>query len=76
MNGINELMFNYNFRAKYFREGADSTLKTFDEEAKRFRGRSIGYVKDWLSKRFHMLDAYLNLAKDKEIVIADGANYN
>jgi len=72
MSGIDELMFNYDYRAKYFRE-LDS--ETFDEEASRFRGRSIGYVKDWLYKRFHMLDAYFNLVGNKEIYISDGARY-
>lgn len=73
MKGINELMYNYNFRAKYFREESNTA---YDQEAKRFRGRSIGYIKDWLSKRFRMLDAYLNLAGNNEIVISDGANFD
>lgn len=73
MKGIDELMFNYNFRAKYFREEINST---YDEESSRFRGRSIGYIKDWLNKRFHILDAYFNLEANKEIYIQDGANYS
>jgi len=73
MKGIDELMFNYNFRAKYFREEINST---YDEESSRFRGRSIGYIKDWLNKRFHILDAYFNLAANKEIYISDGYNYS
>jgi hypothetical protein len=74
MTGINELMFNYNYKAKYFREVSSGL--TYDEEASRFRGRSIGYLKDWLNKRFHILDAYFNLAGNKEIYISDGDNYN
>lgn len=73
MEGIDELMFNYNYKAKYFRENINSA---YDEEASRFRGRSIGYLRDWLNKRFHMLDAYFNLIQSKEIYINDGANYN
>ena len=73
MKGIDELMFNYNFRAKYFREEISSA---YDEESSRFRGRSIGYIKDWLNKRFHILDAYFNLAANKEIYISDGYNYS
>lgn len=73
MEGVNELMFNYNFKAKYFREASDSV---YDQESSRFRGRSIGYLKDWLNKRFHILDAYFNLAGNKEIYISDGDNYS
>ena len=73
MEGINELMFNYNFKTKYFKESSEST---YDQESSRFRGRSIGYLKDWLNKRFHILDAYFNLAANKEIYISDGDNYS
>lgn len=73
MNGVTELMFNYNFRSKYFTESSEST---YDQESSRFRGRSIGYLKDWLNKRFHILDAYFNLAGNREIYISDGDNYN
>ena len=73
MNGIDELMFNYNFKAKYFRE---STEEVYDQESSRFRGRSIGYLKDWLNKRFHILDAYFNLIANKEVYISDGAEYS
>ncbi len=73
MNGVNELMFNYNFRSKYFTESSEST---YDQESSRFRGRSIGYLKDWLNKRFHILDAYFNLAGNREIYISDGDNYD
>jgi hypothetical protein len=72
MNGVDELMFNYNFKAKYFKEKSDSS---YNEEFTRFRGRSIGYIKDWLTKRFHILDAYFNLEANKGIFITDGANY-
>lgn len=70
MEGINELMFNYNYRAKYFRENSDVD-NVYDEQLKRFHGDRHNYVKDWLTKRFHILDAYFNLNRSI-IPINDG----
>jgi hypothetical protein len=70
MDGIDELMFNYNYRAKYFREKSD-VGNVYDEELSRFHGNRRNYVKDWLTKRFHILDAYFNLPKSI-IPINDG----
>jgi hypothetical protein len=68
MKGIDELMFNYNYRAKYFK---DSGSNVYGEELKRFHGDRHNYVKDWLTKRFHILDAYFNLNRST-IPINDG----
>lgn len=70
MEGINELMFNYNYRAKYFNENR-TVGNVYDVEQKRFHGNRHNYVKDWLTKRFHILDAYFNLNRSV-IPINDG----
>ena len=81
MEGIDELMFNYNYRAKYFKEKTDIG-NTYDEELSRFHGNRRNYVKDWLTKRFHILDAYFNLPKsiipinDGKGIYEDGHNAN
>ena len=79
MSGIDELMFNYNYRAKYYKENTSSASGQggyVDDELKRFNGRSVEYTKDWLDKRLRILDAYFNLAGNKIIQIDDGKNYN
>lgn len=73
MTGIDELMFNYNYRAKYYRELSQNGYD--NDELKRFNGRSIEYTKDWLDKRFHILDAYFNISANTTIEISDGPNY-
>jgi hypothetical protein len=74
MDGVNELMFNYNFRSKYFVEDNQNGYK--NTELKRFNGRSVGYVRNWIDSRLHILDAYFNLNAVQNIAISDGANYD
>lgn len=62
MKNINELMFNYNYRQKYLRRNEEGT--GFDtRDIDKFHGRRIEYIRDWLSGRFHIMDAYLNLSE-------------
>lgn len=66
MKDVNELMFNYNYRQKYLRKATELTeLQTYYgfsySDIPRFHGRRTEYIRDWLSGRFHILDAYLNI---------------
>ena len=58
LSKVPDCFFNLNYRKKYliFKEGQ------YEPEAyKKFSGRRIYYVKDWLHSRFHLLDLYFNL---------------
>lgn len=74
MEGVNELMFNYNFRAKYFVETSENGYNS--DELGRFHGRNVGYVRNWINSRLHILDAYFNLNALMNIPINDGGRYN
>lgn len=67
MNNVDECMFNYNYRSKYFAQwsnSADDRTAGYDStNIKKFKGRRIEYVRQWLSGRFHIMDAYFNLPK-------------
>lgn len=58
MKEVNELMFNFNYRQKYLRHEENS----FDlDDMERFHGRRVEFIRDWLSGRLHIMDAYLNI---------------
>ena len=60
LDNINELMLNFNYRAKYFVVNGNG----YDDfNFPKFKGRRLEYVRQWLDGRFHLLDAYFNLPK-------------
>ena len=58
LDKIPKFMFNMNYRFKYFQRRKNA----FDSKNKLpFHGRGKYYLKNWLSKRLHLLDAYFNI---------------
>lgn len=91
LEGVNELVFNLNYKAKYLvyniqedwtfdPNNKDKFIGTytisnkseydskFHGDIKKFRGRSIYRVYDWLNSRLHILDAYFNLYDGYELL--------
>lgn len=61
---VKPIIWNMNYRAKYLvQEYIDYTnSSTFNNnQFKKFHGRRLHRVKDWLENRLHMLDAYFNI---------------
>ena len=69
MKNVNELMFNYDYRQKYLRhDNTKDSMGTYGYDTQdivRFHGRRTEYIRDWLTGRFHIMDAYLNLPQAK-----------
>lgn len=61
MKNVNELMFNYNYRQKYLRYSDGISYRKDDYSM--FHGRRTEYIRDWLSGRFHIMDAYFNMSQ-------------
>ena len=58
LNKIPKFLFNMNYRFKYFQRRKNA----FDSKNKQpFHGRGKFYLRNWLTKRFHLLDAYFNI---------------
>lgn len=61
LNDVPEILLTYNYRSKYLE--TRSTFSGFDSvNFIKFKGRRIQQVQDWLTNRFHILDAYFNLS--------------
>lgn len=60
-NGIPECLINLNYRNKYLYDYAENNISF--EKASSFNGRGVEFVRDWLSGRLHILDAYFNLGQ-------------
>lgn len=60
LDNVNELMFNYNYRAKYL---ILEDLQFDNVNYIKFKGRRLEYVRQWLDGRFHLLDAYFNMPR-------------
>ena len=61
---VKPIIWNMNYRAKYLvQEYIDyANSSTFNNnQFKKFHGRRLYRVKDWLENRLHMLDAYFNI---------------
>ena len=58
LDEIPEALFNYNYRFKYLVKQS-TVFNPNDIES--FHGRGIYELEDWLSGRFHILDAYFNI---------------
>lgn len=70
MKDVNELMFNYNYRQKYLKKTMEidenQTAFGYDyRDISKFHGRRTEYIREWLTGRFHIMDAYLNLTNSK-----------
>ena len=62
LGSVNNLLVTYNYRSKYLSLGSDEKSTTWIEtDYKKFNGTRINQVRDWLSGRLHILDAYFNL---------------
>lgn len=64
MEGIDPFLWNLNYRTKYFIQEKDTSgnvLNFSDVNIGKFNGRRIERVRNWLSGRFRLLDAYFNL---------------
>lgn len=69
MQGVNEMMFNFNYRTKYiFRNG-----QSLSGDIVKFHGYRKFYIKDWLTKRFHILDAYFNLSSAASSILENSS---
>lgn len=62
LQNIPDVFFNLNYRKKYFILNTESKDAYITEDYKKFSGRRIYSVRDWLHSRFHLLDLYFNIA--------------
>ena len=65
-NKINPLIWNLNYRFKYFKKELNN-YNSVNTGA--FHGKGIEFLRDWLTKRFHILDAYFNIQQDYKLLI-------
>ena len=61
LSKIPDVFFNLNYRKKYFVLDKNSGSGFVTEDFKKFSGKRIPSVRDWLTSRFHLLDLYFNL---------------
>lgn len=70
---VDEFAWNLNYRSKYFIQvGKDDKIEFNNTNISKFNGRRIERVRNWLTGRFRLLDAYFNLpAKSTNIQVYD-----
>ena len=61
LNGVPECLLNLNYRNKYL---YSTNGTAFDRISRNLHGRGIEEVRDWLTGRLHILDAYFNLSSE------------
>ena len=66
LKDIPEVLLNLNYRVKYLYVTKGNSFN--DTDSGNLKGRQIEKVRDWLSSRFHILDAYFNLNKDSVLI--------
>ena len=66
LEGIDECSLNYNYRSKYFslskNDAGQYETAYHATDIVKFKGRRLEYVRQWLTGRFHIMDAYFNIA--------------
>jgi hypothetical protein len=77
MEAVDEFIWNLNYRAKYFIQtnpesiGSYVSNNSYDtNNVNKFNGRRIEKVRNWLSGRVRLLDAYFNLAHTNNAIQA------
>ena len=72
LSAIPETLINLNYRNKYLYGTVGTNFNDTDHGS--LKGRQVERVKDWLASRFHILDAYFNLGREKVIIHEKGTN--
>jgi hypothetical protein len=75
MENVDEFIWNLNYRAKYFIQTKPETIGNFNSSntydttnVNKFNGRRIEKVRNWLTGRIRLLDAYFNLAQTNNAI--------
>lgn len=67
LNAVPEILLTFNYRTKYLETNA--SFNGFDTvNFIKFKGRRLQKVEDWLTNRFHILDAYFNLSNANSVI--------
>lgn len=71
LSKVPNILLNLNYRNKYLYTTTGNSEVGFgfnSTDIKNLKGRQIQKVRDWLTSRFHLLDAYFNLGKESVLI--------
>lgn len=66
LKDIPEVLINLDYRVKYLYSTVGKEFNITDRNC--LKGRQVERIRDWLTSRFHILDAYFNLGKETVLI--------
>lgn len=76
LSKIPNVLLNLNYRNKYLYDTEGNLKDDYfgfnSTELDCLKGRQIHKVRDWLTSRFHLLDAYFNLSRENKLIHQNG----